>query len=259
MPILRHRVNDGVPYIVTRFKDDDENAVRFATWYPNQTAINQFNASQILDGNEVPWNLFHKLRADGHIVPGDEGGGIGLPSGQIQEIQTTQNQIRVYFHYISVEQSPDYENLVQIFKGCLFEIRKYESYDTQNTLYLTVAEEIRDLISKEDPSSQQIRFLLCIRNTLIANIPARIERTIKTLFRVSDEDWDNLRNQRPLGLPLNNGIEVQNVERPQAPAPILDLETRSGSLESLSELLTFAFLKRFQGKNVEIEVRVKNP
>lgn len=254
MPTLRYR-NDGVPYIVTSFRDEDEGVNTFATWYPNQTAVNQFNASQITDGDHLSWHLFHRLREEGHIVPGDGRGGIALPSGQIQEIQTTQNQIRVYFDYISLEQTPDYENLNQIFKGCLFEIRKYDSNDTQNDLYLTVAGEIRERLQDADCSPEKLEFFKGIRNSLISNIPARAERPIKVIFGLGDEEWECIRHQRPSVHHTNNGHMDQIVAPVSVREPLF--ETLCGSLESLSELLAFAYEKKSHGMDVEIEVRIK--
>jgi hypothetical protein len=119
-----------------------------------------------------------------------------------------------------------------------------------------VAGDIKDQLMHETLILEKKEFLTGIRNSLISNIPARIERPIKAIFKVSDEDWDNLRNQRTSGLPPHNGTEIQQTALPPTSESVL--ETRLGSIDSLSELLTFAFLKRFQGKNVEIEVRVKS-
>lgn len=257
MPTLRIR-RDGQPYVIASYRDEDE-ATGFSTWYPDDFAVEQFQAIGIDEGGWFDWELFHELRKGGHLALGNE----GVPRRNMAEVETLRSldsEIQAYFRYITEEPSPDYGNLRNLFRACLGQVQRTADGVVRESQFFSVAEGVKGLLRLEGTDAAKREFAKECRNRLIRRTPDYLSERIRLYFGLDENSW-NLITQAPSAngiQPTDEQPQTGEAEESAAPLPLPEITIRSGGLDRLQDLLRYAYEQNLvHGNDVEIEVRVK--
>jgi len=250
MPSLRFR-KDGQPFLVTSYREGDGSS-GFTTWYPDNHAMDEFQANGIEAGGYVDWEQFHELRDEGHIVRGRDGEP-GRNPHELESFRSLDAEVQEFFQHLHEEAEPDYENLGNLFREFLRQILRIEDLEVRSSQFYSVADSINDLLNLTEQEQEKREFGLSCRNRLIGRVPDRLCERLKKFFRIDEASWDQIRNLR----------HIPDIQ-PEAPAEESPTDSfysggiasRSGSLDQLNELLRFAYEQNLiHGMEVEIEIR----
>jgi hypothetical protein len=257
MPSLRIR-RDGQPYVIASYRDEDE-ATGFSTWYPDLFAIGQFQAIGIDEGGSFDWELFHELRKGGHLVLGNE----GIPRRNIAEVETFRSldaEIQAYFRYIREEPSPDYGNLGNLFRACLWQVQRAGDHAVRESQFFSVAEGVKGLVESGVSDPAKRKFGKECRNRLIRRTPDHLSERIRKYFGLGEDSWNLIRSASS-SMSIQEPVEpspVSEVDAAVEDLPLPEITCRTGGLDRLEELLRYAYGQSLiNGNDVEIEVRVK--